>query len=199
MPRMDRDLLDRLKALVDLSRVRIIAALAQRDLSEADVASAAGLSRPSAARHLRRLVEAGLVRATDGRVPRYVLRPDELTGLARRLNELAVDPAVTEAETAGLEGLSVDEAKVIRAFVSDGRLVSIPAQDRKRQVVLRWLLERCFMDDRAYPEKEVNQLLALYHPDVASLRRYLVDGGLMRRDRGIYRRRVPDASQPIEG
>ena len=29
---------------------------------------------------------------------------------------------------------------------------------------------------------------ALFHPDVAALRRYLVDSHFMRRDRGIYRR-----------
>jgi hypothetical protein len=57
--------------------------------------------------------------------------------------------------------------------------------------VLRFLLERCFAEDRVYPEKEVNQRLALYHPDVASLRRYLVDGNLMARAAGQYRRVVP--------
>jgi hypothetical protein len=33
--------------------------------------------------------------------------------------------------------------------------------------------------------------LALLHPDVAALRRYLVDAGLMTRDAGIYRRAIP--------
>ncbi len=80
------------------------------------------------------------------------------------------------------------EAKVLRSFFRDGRLVSIPAQDRKKLVVLRHLLERCFPEDRAYPEKEVNQRLALFHPDVAALRRYLVDFGLMTRASGEYRR-----------
>jgi hypothetical protein len=55
-------------------------------------------------------------------------------------------------------------------------------------VVLRFLVERCFVEDRAYPEKEVNQRLALYHPDVAALRRYLVEAGLMTRQAGEYRR-----------
>ncbi len=86
-----------------------------------------------------------------------------------------------------LRRLTPDE-KVIRAFVRDERLVSIPARQGKRRVVLAYLRERCFADDRAYPEAEVNQRLALYHPDVAALRRYLVTEGLMRREAGIYRR-----------
>ncbi len=80
------------------------------------------------------------------------------------------------------------EAKVLRAFIVDDRLISIPAQDRKRRVVLAWLRDRCFPEDRAYPEKEVNQRLALYHPDVAALRRYMIDAGLMTRAAGEYRR-----------
>jgi hypothetical protein len=80
------------------------------------------------------------------------------------------------------------EAKVRRSFFRDGRLVSIPAQDRKKLIVLRHLCDLCFPEDRAYPEKEVNQRLALLHPDVAALRRHLVDFRLMTREAGEYRR-----------
>ena len=80
------------------------------------------------------------------------------------------------------------EAKVLRSFLVDDRLVSIPAQEKKKLVVLRYLLERCFAEDRPYPENEVNESLALFHPDVASLRRYLVEYGLMTRESGVYRR-----------
>ncbi len=80
------------------------------------------------------------------------------------------------------------DAKVLRSFFRDGRLASIPAQDRKKLVVLRHLLDLCFPEDRAYPEREVNQRLALVHPDVAALRRHLVDFRLMTREAGEYRR-----------
>ena len=50
--------------------------------------------------------------------------------------------------------------------------------------MLRFLLERVFTEDRDYPEKEVNQRLALFHPDVAALRRYLVDDGYVDREAG---------------
>ena len=78
--------------------------------------------------------------------------------------------------------------RVIDAFFRDGRLVSIPARQAKRLFVLRELRARCFAEDRDYPEKEVNMRLALIHPDVAALRRYLVDSKLMSRSNGIYRR-----------
>jgi hypothetical protein len=83
---------------------------------------------------------------------------------------------------------AADSERIIRAFFRDGRLVSIPARQGKRLVILRELRERCFAEDRDYPEKDVNMRLALVHPDVAALRRYLVDTKLMARSNGIYRR-----------
>jgi len=84
-----------------------------------------------------------------------------------------------------------EQERVLRAFVRDGRLVSIPAKPKKRDLLLPYLLDLAFPEDRDYEEKEVNQRLGLLHPDVAALRRYLVDGRLMTRANGIYRRAAP--------
>ena len=78
------------------------------------------------------------------------------------------------------------EEKVVRAFIRDGRLVSIPAKPSKRDLLLPVILDRCFPEDRAYEEKEVNMRLALLHPDVAALRRYLVDDLFLSREDGRY-------------
>src|SRR3954469_24595000 len=87
-----------------------------------------------------------------------------------------------------------DREKAVRAFLRDGRLVSIPAKPSRRDLLLPVILDRCFPEDRDYEEKEVNMRLALLHPDVAALRRYLVDGRWMTRDAGIYRRAQPMAT-----
>ena len=81
--------------------------------------------------------------------------------------------------------------KVVRSFFHDDRLVSIPAKPGKRDLLLPVIRDRCFLDDRDYEEKEVNMRLALLHPDVAALRRYLVDGRWMTREAGVYRRARP--------
>ena len=63
--------------------------------------------------------------------------------------------------------------------------------------MLRFLLERVFTEDRDYPEKEVNQRLALFHPDVAALRRYLYDERYVDREAGLYRAdRGPSSRRP---
>ena len=100
------------------------------------------------------------------------------------------EPRDPTADEPGRRRLTERE-KVVRAFLRDDRLVSIPAKPRKRDLLLPMILDRCFPEDRDYEEKEVNMRLALLHPDVAALRRYLVDGGLMTREAGIYRRTKP--------
>jgi hypothetical protein len=104
----------------------------------------------------------------------------------------AVDPAL---DRPGRRRLT-DQEKVVRAFLRDGRLVSIPAKTSKRELLLPVILERCFPEDRDYEEKEVNMRLALLHPDVAALRRHLVDGRWMTRIDGIYRRARRSGSEP---
>lgn len=97
---------------------------------------------------------------------------------------------MTDDGRPGLRRLTPRE-KVVRAFLRDGRLTSIPAKPSRRDLLLPVILDQCFPEDREYEEKEVNMRLALLHPDVAALRRYLVDGRLMTRESGIYRRVRP--------
>jgi len=99
-----------------------------------------------------------------------------------------VNPESESHAESGSELVDPAAKRVIDAFFRDGRLLSIPARQGKRLFVLRELRERCFAEDRDYPEKEVNMRLALIHPDVAALRRYLIDSKLMSRSNGIYRR-----------
>jgi hypothetical protein len=108
------------------------------------------------------------------------------------------EPPTGDPTSAEPQRRLTDRDKVVRTFMQDGRLVSIPAKPNKRDLLLPVILDRCFPEDRPYEEKEVNMRLALLHPDVAALRRYLVDGGWMTREAGIYRRTRPMASREPE-
>jgi hypothetical protein len=57
-------------------------------------------------------------------------------------------------------------------------------------VILRFLVRQVLPNDEPVPERELNQRLARWNPDFASLRRYLVDAGFATRD-GMTYRRVP--------
>ncbi len=194
---VDPELLAVLKALSDASRLRIVGLLGERAYSVEELAAAVGISPPTVVHHLKRLRSAGLVNSTpDPPYVRYSLRLERLHDVGRRLGELERETSTRPVRGVGAEagkaagGVARDagDDKILHAFVVDGRLASIPAQDRKRQVILRWLLERVFDEPREYPEREVNDRLRAYHEDVASLRRYLVEAGFVTRQRGVYRR-----------
>jgi hypothetical protein len=92
----------------------------------------------------------------------------------------------------GLTGNVAEDAyreKVLRTFFKHGRLTQIPAQQKKRLVVLEHLLQE-FEPGRDYAEQEVNHILLDFNEDVATLRREMIDHGLMTREKGIYRRLV---------
>ncbi len=188
---MDHDLLTALRALVDPSRLRIAGRLSAGPASETDLARELGLPPPALRRQLAKLVDAGLVSVSgEGQGARHALRPEALGALGRRLAELEPDARGESGPGVGPAGedLPPDVARVLRAFFEADRMTTIPASGTKRLVVLRYLRDRCFPEDRAYPEKEVNQRLAIFHPDVAALRRYMVDEGLLTRAAGEYRR-----------
>src|SRR5262249_52653938 len=77
------------------------------------------------------------------------------------------------------------ERKVLRDFFAGDRLKEIPAQEKKRLVILRWLADQ-FEWGRNYSEREVNLLLKRFHPDFASLRRSLIGHRFMEREHGVY-------------
>ncbi|HET6667265.1 MAG TPA: DUF2087 domain-containing protein [Intrasporangium sp.] len=79
-----------------------------------------------------------------------------------------------------------DRDAVLRAFLApDGSLTDIPTRLRKRLVVLDHLAQE-FEPGERYDEAAVNVRLRAFHPDVAALRRYLVDEGFLDRADGLY-------------
>lgn len=79
-----------------------------------------------------------------------------------------------------------DREAVLRAFLAaDGSLCSIPTKIRKRLVVLDRLAQE-FEPGERYTGTDVNNRLRAFHPDVAALRRYLVEEGFVDREAGVY-------------
>jgi hypothetical protein len=156
-------------------RLRVVAAVALGARTIDDVAQACDLEPDDVRRVLPRLVAAGVIGDDDGlRVDTAPFRA-AARDRAPRLREL---PDATP-----------EQARVLRNFVEDGRLRSVPVRASQRRVVLEYLAER-FAEDLDYTEAEVNELLGRFHDDYASLRRYLVDEQLLTRSAGIYRRRL---------
>ncbi|MEP6650846.1 MAG: DUF2087 domain-containing protein [Lapillicoccus sp.] len=97
-----------------------------------------------------------------------------VAGYGGRMDRLSLEDALSRREA------------VLRVFVAeDGSLRSIPTKAAKRMVVLDHVVQ-AFPIGESWPEVEVNDVLRRYHPDVAALRRYLVDDGFLDRRDGRY-------------
>lgn len=155
-------------------RRRTIAALVLGATTVEDVCDRADLDVRSAAEALARLVEAGFV-VRDEKGNHWAL--EEAFGLAARAE---APPESDEHDAAPAE-----TARVLRAFVRDGRLLSIPQSHGKRLVVLD-LIAQDFEPGLRYSEERVNLMLERWHEDTAALRRYLVDDDFLDRAGGEY-------------
>jgi hypothetical protein len=72
-------------------------------------------------------------------------------------------------------------------FFRGGRLETMPARAKDRRAVLEYIVAG-FAVARSYDEDEVNRQLQPFSNDFATLRRYLIDAGLLHRENGVYRR-----------
>ncbi|MCU1426230.1 MAG: putative regulator, ArsR family [Actinomycetia bacterium] len=162
--------------LADADRRRVFAALVLDAATLDDVRRLSRLDARAASRALQRLLDAGLVvRGDDGTL--HLL--EAAFAMAARA-EAARAPRDDEHA-----GQPQEIARVMRAFVRDGRLLSIPTARAKRLVILDWLAQR-FDPGERYSESRVNLILGQVHPDTAALRRYLVDEEYLTRERGEY-------------
>ena len=188
-------LLRALKTLADLSRLRILGAVATQERTVEELADLLELKAPTVSHHLARLRELDLIETRADGVTRW----NRLNSAGiERLAKLLAAPEMVAAAAAEVEGATW-ERKVLRDFLDESdppRLREIPAQRKKRQVILRWLADQ-FEWERDYSEKEVNALLKRRHEDTATLRRELIGERLMARDSGRYWRSEPPSEETL--
>jgi DNA-binding HxlR family transcriptional regulator len=197
------DLARLLKVIADETRLRILGAIAEEPLTGKDLAERLGLTPPTISHHMRKLSEAGIVVAESDAQRQWYRVNTDLLNASRRVS-IAEHGAVPTRDPDAADEEGRFRAKVLRDFFVDERLKEIPAQRKRRVIVLQYLLER-FEPERDYSEREVNDLLRPAHADVATLRREIVDYGFMDRERGTYRvarrapPRRPNVAQEITG
>ena len=169
------------KCLADKSRLQILKSLAVEDMYVERLAQRLGLTAATVSFHLKKLAQAGAVSS-------YKSQYYTMYALNRDLFDTTIlDIVQEESEEADLQAQR-DEAyrqHVLDSFFQDGRLKTIPAQRKKKRIVLQVLAQE-FEPQHIYPESEVNAILARYHDDVCTLRRDLVGEGLLERDAQGY-------------
>lgn len=177
---MSEELVNFFKALSDANRLKIIGLLAQQPYSVEELAALLDLKASTVSHHLSKLSQVGLVSAkTESYYNIYQLDEKALEAKTRGIfsqENLAASVADVDADAYN--------NKVVKDFVrKDGSLKTIPAQRKKLEAILRYVV-KAFEVNKRYSEKRVNEILSNYHEDTASLRRELVGYGLIKREGG---------------
>ncbi len=162
-------------ALADPERRRLLAAIELGATSLPDAAGVSDLPEQRAAKALARLVDAGLV----------VSEPDKGLRIDGTVYSRAARAALSRPPSDEHAGEPPARRKVLDAFVRNGRIRSMPTAPGKREILLDWLAGT-FDVGRRYTEAEVNSALDGHAEDHVSLRRALVDAGMLDRDDGTY-------------
>lgn len=177
---MSEELVTFFKALADSNRLKIVGLLAEKPYSVEELAELLQLKPSTVSHHLARLAEAGLVQARSEsyynvyRLDRSVLEEKSRTMFSQ--GELSSVAAEVDADAY--------DKKVIKDYARrDGSLKTLPSQRKKLEAILRYVV-RAFEVGKRYSEKQVNEILARYNEDTATLRRELVGFGLMQREGG---------------
>jgi len=166
-----------LKALADPTRLRLVRSLLDGPLCAEELAAGLGVTAPTVSHHLKKLDEAGLiVRVREQYYTMVHLRPGSLEPRLRDLVAAADDGLSTEERR-----LEAYRRKILSTFFRDGLLVKLPAQRKKRLVVLA-AFAADFAADRAYAEEEVNEIVLRRGGDHCAVRRELVDARMMTRE-----------------
>lgn len=165
------------KALGDESRLRIVQMLLRDDSYVELIASRLNLTSATVSHHLKKLEEAGLVECS--RTQFYMIY---------RLNRAVLSDTIESLVAAEKEIVDDDTAyreKIIGSFIVNDRLTNLPAQRKKREIILRYIAES-FPKKESYTEKEVNENILRFNEDYCTIRREMISFGIMKRENGTY-------------
>ncbi len=170
-----------LKCLADKSRLQILKSLAIEDMYVERLAERLNLTAPTISFHLKKLLEAKAVSSYKNQY--YTMYSLNKEVFSVRLMDILLEKSA-EADQQ-LQRDKQYRQKVIDAFFEYGKLKSIPAQRKKRRIVLEEIVQK-FEMGRKYDEKEVNLIIADFYDDFCTLRREMIAEELMARDHQVY-------------
>ncbi len=177
---MSEELVTFFKALADANRLKIVGLLAEKPYSVEELATLLKLKPPTISHHLAKLVEAGLIKShTESYYNVYQLDQAALDAKTRTMfSQQELLNVASEVDADAYDN------KVVKDYARrDGSLKTLPSQRKKLEAILRYVV-KAFDLEKRYSEKQVNEILARYHADTATLRRELVGFGLMQREGG---------------
>jgi len=171
--------LELLKLLADETRLAILNILLKEDSYVEKMACELSLTPATICYHLKKMEAAGVVNCSRSQF--YMIYSLNRDIFDKPLYELIKqDEPILDTE-------EKYKKEVLSHFFKYGRLIQLPTQRKKREIVLAEILNQ-FDFEREYDEKEVNEIILAYHDDFCTIRRELIAFGMMTRHHETYKR-----------
>lgn len=169
--------LEILKTLADETRIEILNLLLREDSYVEKLAFELSLTPATVCYHLKKMEAAGMVNCSRSQF--YMIY-----SLNRKIFDLPIYELIKkDTVTADME--EKYQKEVLSRFFKYGKLMQLPTQRKKREIVLREIA-RQFSTERKYDEKEVNEIIHLFHEDHCTIRREMIAFGIMAREKETY-------------
>ncbi|UHA75885.1 DUF2087 domain-containing protein [Paenibacillus sp. 481] len=180
------------KALADPTRIKILILLADGELNGQVLAEKLSLTPATITHHAAKLREASLINERREKNTIYFSLNDYFI----KNNATAAVNLIYRTTEGGAIDLDENRTRmkesVIRNFFTvDGKLKSVPAQLKKKLIVLEHLIGKLEMG-RKYSEQEVNAFIKHVHADFATIRREFIMHQFMFRENEVYELNPPE-------
>ena len=173
------------KALADPTRIKMLILLAEGEMNGQLLAEKIGVTPATITHHAAKLREASLINERRTRTRSFSLNDYFIKNSATATENLIYQRVRPEGGPERLqeEDQRTRDSVIKNFFTSDGKLKSIPAQLKKKLIVLTHMVSR-LEKGRKYSEKEINEIIKGYHEDFATIRREFIMHHFMFRDNG---------------
>ena len=172
-----KEKLELLKLLADETRLNILNALIKEDSFVEKIAFDLSLTPATICYHLKKMEAAGIVKCSRSQF--YMIYSLNREVLNKPLIELVKKEAPLESQEEKYK------KEVVSNFFKYGKLIGLPAQRKKREIVLEEIA-KSFEKSRTYDEKEVDEIIHRFHEDHCTIRREMIAFGIMQREHEKY-------------
>lgn len=176
------------KALGDPTRIKILILLADGELNGQVLAEKLCVTPATITHHSTKLREASLINERRDKNTIYF----SLNHYFIKNNATATENLIYQkANSTGGKAIMLDDHKRMKDsviknfFTSEGKLKSLPAQLKKKLIVMEHLVSQ-LEKGRKYSEKEINDFIKNFHEDFATIRREFIMHHFMYRESEIY-------------
>lgn len=170
-----------IKSLADSSRLQVVNSLMERPQYVEELAHRLNLAVSTVSFHLKKLETAGLVSKTKEQYYIVYKINEDIFNLSLR-EIISFENLEKHFQEKRIEKY---RRHVIGSFIKKNKITKLPVQKKKKLIILEEFV-KMFESGKKYFEQEVNEKICELYDDYCTIRRMMIDEGIMQREGNTY-------------